>query len=142
MKNFVRIFNLLLVLVLAFGFNLKASAIDWVEVSVKAPKVAYIDKDSITKTDKYYFYNIKYKNFPKEKFTILTIQSAHQNSYAGRLKVYSEAEYEKLKGDYENITKLATDNLEPAQFGSIVHSCHKMVRELMSEKAKPTIIFE
>lgn len=137
-----KIFNFLLILSAISTINLKANAIDWLQVPVKYPKTAFIDKDSIKNTPKYYFYNIKYKQFPKDKFTILTVQSAHQNSYAARLKVYSEAEYEKLNGDYENIAKNATDNLEPAAFGSIVNSCHKMVRELMDDKAKPTIIFD
>ena len=120
----------------------EALAVNWLEITTPKGKTAYIDTDSITKKDKYYFYNIKYKEEHRKTYKILTVQSGLRNSFSARLKLYDENEYEKLKGDYDNITNLMTENLEAPEFGSIIQSCHKKVKELSQEKNIPYITLD
>lgn len=135
-----KLFNILLLLS-CICLN-SAQAIEWVQADTANGKTAYVDKDSIVKKGKNYFYNIKYKNTPSDEFKILTVQSALHNSYSARLKMYSENEYESLKGDYNNISLNSTPKLELAIYGSIVHSCHNKVKEIMEQKEIPTITVE
>lgn len=136
-----KIFNLILFTAIIL-LNTQAQAIEWVKADTVNGKTAYVDKDSIIKKDKSYFYNIKYKNKPSDEFQILTIQSAIHNSYSARLKLYSESEYEALKGDYDNIMKNSSPKLELAIYGSVVHSCHNKVKEIAHEKEIPAITVE
>lgn len=122
--------------------NVSAYAINWVQAETQNGKVAFVDKDSLLKKDKYYFYNIKYKTKPQDEFKILTVQSALHNAYSARLKTYTEQEYDNLHGDYQNIANNFNPKLELAVYGSVVHSCHKKVRELMEEEQIPKITIE
>ena len=108
-----------------------AFAVDWVTVSTPLGKTAYLDKDSITEFDNYYFYNIKVINEVTGKDSVITVQSGRSKPFSARIKAYNPDEYEKLQGDYSNITMNITKNLEPVTSFSIVNSCYKKVKEIM-----------
>lgn len=123
-------------------FPLKASAIKWDTLYSPAGSTVYLDVDSITEFDNYYFYNIKFQKYNSKDFMVLTIQSAIAHPFSARLKLYTEAEYESLKGDYENITAHMTKKLEPVTYQSSVNTCYKRVKSIIRYKnAKNDIVF-
>lgn len=129
-KNFIKLCFILLLLVCINP----AIAIYWESVTTPLNKTAYLDTDSITEYSRYYFYNIKVFNEYINDFSVITIQSAKTNPFSARIKTYSVGEYEKLKGDYNNITANITQNLEPVTYESQVNSCYKRVKEIKSKE--------
>lgn len=123
MKKLVLLFILLLCTTSAYAIN-------WQPLySRTGIKTSYLDIDSIKKTDKYYFYNIKYVVNSGET-VVITIQSSLSTSFSARIKLYSLDDYTNLNGDYENITANQTTKLEHAEFGSVVSQAYKYVKTM------------
>lgn len=104
-----------------------AFAIDWQVVYSKGVPVAYVDKDSIQKTDSYYFFNVKHYT-SEGKFIILTIQSALNSPFCKSLKTYTEEEYEALAGNYDKLQDNISTSLDPTGYGSLASACFNFVR--------------
>ena len=99
-----------------------------------------LDVDSITELNGYYFYNLKvYTNGLDD--IVVTMQSKISSSFSTRIEHYKLSQYEKLEGNYKNISKNMTDRLEPAPYESSAYAAHKKVKEIMSTKNKPQITF-
>lgn len=129
------------VLLLYLVFIVNASfAIDWKEITTPLGKTAYLDADSITEYENYYFYNIKIFNEYINDYSIITIQSSKNRPFSARINAYKLDEYDSLQGDYKNITAKMTKNLEPVTFESTVNSCYKKVKEILT-KNNTTISF-
>lgn len=116
-------------------------AITWEKLTTPMGAVVYLDTDSITQNDGYYFYNIKFKTSGRKNYTVMTIQSSHSRPFSARIQSYSEAQYDELKGDYENITKNETAQLEPVTYQSTVHTCYKRVRNIIETSKNSKITF-
>ena len=109
------------------------------ELTSPRGRIVYLGKDSITKQDGYYFYNMKFLDPKFDDFVILTMQSGVKHQFSARLKAYKPSEYESLNGDYENITKNMTQNLEMVTYDSIVNTCYRKIKELMEKDVLPKI---
>lgn len=119
-----------------------AFAIDWQDIS-KNDKKLFLDKDSIAEYNNYYFYNILTTQKNGEDI-VITMQFQKTHPFGARIKYYKSAEYNKLKGDYENITKNITTRLEPVSFDSRAYISYKKVKEIKNEinnKNKLQIVF-
>lgn len=122
--------KIILLFFILFVCRNSALAINWQPIYNFSRQVcSYLDVDSIKKTDKYYFYNIKYVVQSGET-VVITIQSSLASSFSARIKVYSIADYENLNGDYENITANQKSKLEHAEFGSVVSHAYKYVKTM------------
>lgn len=126
--------------VLLFLFS-PVFAITWEKLETPSGGCVYLDTDSITQYDGYYFYNIKFRYSSKKNYTVTTIQSSHTRPFSAKIKNYDEAQYNKLKGDYENITQNETQNLEPVTFQSTVHTCYKRVKNIINSASNSKITF-
>ncbi len=113
-------------------FQSSVFAINWETVNSPTGRTAYLDSDSIIKHKLYYFYNIKVFNDAINDFSVITIQSSKTKPFSARINFYTPDEYERLEGDYLNITKNMTKNLEPVTYKSVVNSCYRRVKELTS----------
>jgi len=107
-------------------------AINWKEIITPHNKIVYLDLDSIVELGSFYFYNLKYKNPINDKFSVFTIQTSKNKSMSAKINEYSLDDYEALKGDYNNISKNKTKNLEVNLFGSIIHTCHSEILKMNS----------
>ena len=67
------------------------------------------------------------------------MQSGVVHQFSARLKVYKPSEYDALDGDYQNITKNFTKNLEMITYDSIVNTCYKEVKRIMEKPQIPVI---
>lgn len=128
-----------LILILCCFFLSNAFAIDWQDIS-KNDKKLYLDKDSIVEYNNYYFYNILTTQKNGEEI-IITMQFQKNHPFGARVKYYKIAEYNKLNGDYENITKNITNRLEPVAFDSRAYISYKKVKEIKNDKNKLQIVF-
>ena len=127
-------------LLVAFSFLFcQAYAVEWVNLTTPLGKSVALDKDSIVKKDGYYFYNIKYKNAHNSLYTVATIQSGILHQFSARIKFYPLEEYEKLNGDYENITLNKTKNLEAVTYNSVVGTCYREVKKLKATAPSITL---
>ena len=129
----------LLILSLFLNVFTPVFAIEWIKLISPRGRVVYLDKDSITKFNGSYFYNIKFQNHNQKEFVILTVQSGIKHQFSARLKTYNLNEYETLQGDYLNITSNATTKLEPITYDSIVNTCYKEVKRIMQPQQAPLI---
>lgn len=121
--------NIAIFIIFMLFFSAKITlAIDWVELRAPSGRQVFLDKDSIKSQEHYYFYNIKYNNRYTNKPIVVTMQSAISSPFSARLRTYGVEEYNSLEGDYENITKNLTHNLEPVTYESIVNTCYKKVK--------------
>ena len=130
--------NFFLLVVFSFLFC-QAYAVEWVNLTTPLGKSVALDKDSIVKKDGYYFYNIKYKNAHNSLYTVATIQSGILHPFSARIKFYPLEEYEKLNGDYENITLNKTKNLEAVTYDSVVGTCYREVKKLKATAPSITL---
>lgn len=130
-----------IVLVLFLLLCTPVFAIDWIETISQKGRVAYVDKDSILEYKGYYFYNIKFANKTPDDIVVITMQSAIKTPFSARIKAYSPAEYDNLKGNYSSITLNYTQDLEPVTYDSLVYSCYKKVKEIQQLKNSPKISF-
>ncbi len=124
-----------IILFLFLIIQCSAYAINWETITTPAGKTAYLDKDSILQYKSYYFYNIKVFNDSINDFSVVTIQSSMSKPFSARINFYTPDEYERLQGDYLNITKNITKSLEPVTYKSTVNSCYKRVKEITSGNA-------
>ena len=133
--------NVFKLLISMFLFNIFSPvfAIDWIELTSPRGKTVYLDKDSITKRNGYFYYNIKFKNSHTNKDVVLTMQSSALHQYSARIKAYEPSEYETLNGDYSNILSNSTDKLELVTYDSIVNTCYKEVKKILSPQLSPQI---
>ncbi len=106
-------------------------AINWEQHKSPNGATVFLDTDSIKVVDGYYFYNIKLRLPGRKDFTVSTIQSNHSHPFSACINNYKPAEYEALNGDYDNITKNKTENLEAITFQSCVHTCYKRVKTIL-----------
>ena len=118
--------------------DLPSFAINWIEVKTSTGQELSLDKDSITEHLSYYFYNIKVKKKNGE-VVVVTIQSQKAHPFCARIKFYTPEEYDRLNGDYENITSNITTKLEPVSFESRANAAYRKVRELSQKR--PEIVF-
>ena len=130
--------NILLLLILFL--NLQVFAIDWQTVNAPNGKSAELDVDSIRKYKNYYFFNIKVNNPHTNKDVVITIQSRKLGGLSERIKYYKPDEYEKLGGDYDNITANITTRLKYVEYGSVVGACFEKVK-LISTKDQLQVQF-
>ena len=137
-KSFIFLF---LFVFAACNLSLNAYAIKWVPVESLAGKVASLDSDSITEYKSYIFYNIKMSSIKTGEPIVVTIQSKKHNPLSASIKVYQEAEYNRLNGDYDNITANMTSKLEPVTFDSLVYACFKKVKAILIAKKNLDIEF-
>lgn len=115
-------------------------AIEWLNLKSASGNMFALDVDSITELNGYYFYNLKvYTNGLDD--IVVTMQSKISSSFSTRIEHYKLSQYEKLEGNYKNISKNMTDRLEPAPYESSAYAAHKKVKEIMSTKNKPQITF-
>lgn len=115
-------------------------AIEWINLKSASGNMFALDVDSITELNGYYFYNLKvYTNGLDD--IVVTMQSKISSSFSTRIEHYKLSQYEKLEGNYKNISKNMTDRLEPAPYESSAYAAHKKVKEIMSTKNKPQITF-
>ena len=115
-------------------------AIDWLNLKSATGNMFGLDVDSIKEFRGYYFYNLKvYTNGLDD--AVVTMQSKPNSSFSARIEHYKLSQYEKLNGNYENITKNMTDRLEPVPYQSSAYAAHKKVKEILSVKNKPQITF-
>lgn len=128
-----------IILIICCFFLSNAFAIDWQDIS-KNDKKLYLDKDSIVEYNNYYFYNILTTQKNGEEI-IITMQFQKNHPFGARVKYYKIAEYNKLNGDYENITKNITNRLEPVAFDSRAYISYKKVKEIKNDKNKLQIVF-
>lgn len=129
-----KIFLIALSLILSPAF-----AIDWQDISKNNTKL-FLDKDSIIEYNNYYFYNIlTTKNNGEE--IVITMQFQKTHPFGARVKYYTLTEYNKLDGDYDNLTKNITSRLEPVSFESRAYTSYRKVKEIKSEKNKLQIVF-
>ena len=128
--------NLLLILLLILSC-IPVKAIDWEEVITPLGKTAYVDKDSITEYNNYYFYNIKVYNDSIRDYSVITIQSGKNKPFSARINSYKTDEYESLNGDYDNITSNFTKDMEPVTSYSVVNSCYKRVKQIKNLANSP-----
>ena len=115
-------------------------AIEWLNLKSASGNMFALDVDSITELNGYYFYNLKvYTNGLDD--IVVTMQSKIRSSFSTRIEHYKLSQYEKLEGNYKNISKNMTDRLEPVPYQSSAYAAHKKVKEIMSTKNKPQITF-
>lgn len=115
-------------------------AIEWLNLKSASGNMFALDVDSITELNGYYFYNLKvYTNGLDD--IVVTMQSKISSSFSTRIEHYKLSQYEKLEGNYKNISKNMTDRLEPVPYQSSAYAAHKKVKEIMSVKNKPQITF-
>ncbi len=130
----------LLVILFFLAFSVvKTYAIDWQPVYLNGNICTYIDSDSIQKTDKYYFYNIKF-NTQEGDTLVITLQSSLASPFSARVKIYTLGDYENLNGDYEHIKDNQKENLEAVTYGSIVSAAYKYVKIIDIAKNNNSII--
>lgn len=132
--------KILYLLILPILLNNSSFAIDWIDVKNEKGISIAVDKDSINEIDNYYFYNTRFQ-LKSGQDVVVTMQSQKNTPLCTRIKQYSLPEYEKLSGDYENITNGRTKDLEYVTFESRAYLAHKKVKELMLEKHLPNITF-
>lgn len=130
----------LIIFVFTLFLTQTSYAIEWITLKSTSGNEVKLDKDSIKEYNHNYFYNIKLKTKNNEE-KIITIQSSVGHSFSARIKYYTPKEYEDLDGDYENITKNITKDLEPVSIESRVYACYKEVHKLMQIEARPNITF-
>ena len=106
-----------------------ANAINWQPVYLNGKICSYVDVDSITKNDRYFFYNalVTANNGSK---VIVTIQSSNNLRLSARINHYQISEYTESDGDYKHIFDKQTTKLEPVLFGSVVNAINKYVKTL------------
>ena len=138
MKNIFKLFILFLI----FSFNSPIFAIDWIQLVSPKGKIVYLDKDSITAANGYFYYNIKFKNSHTNQDVVLTMQSGVAHQFSARIKAYKPDEYEMLNGDYQNILKNSTTQLELVTYDSIVNTCYKEVKKIKRPQQLPIIEVE
>lgn len=129
-----------LIIILLLLSTVSAFAIDWEILKSKGGNVFELDKDSIKEKNGYYFFNIKVSTDNQED-VVITMQSQKSHPFSARINHYKLYDYENLNGDYENITKNITKQLEPVSYKSRAYSAYIKVREIKSEENKPKITF-
>ncbi len=131
--------KLLVLFLFAFLSTLQALAIDWQPVYLNGQICTYIDSDSIEKTDKYYFYNIKFTTREGD-ILVVTLQSSLSSPFSARVRIYSLDEYMALKGNYEHTKDNQKEDLEAVTYGSIVSAAYKYVKIIDIAKNNNSII--
>jgi len=125
MKNVITVIFLLVY----FLGNLPCFAIDWRELKTPSGIEFLIDLDSLLNKNGYYFYNLKIPSMQNKDFEVITIQSSKNNAFSARIAFYSSVEYDKLLGDYQNITKNQTKKLEMVSYDSRVYTAYNFVKK-------------
>ena len=125
-------------LMLLFGFVLMpcSFAIEWLDITTPLKRSVSLDKDSITKEGGYYFYNVMVNN------KVLTIQSSFASGFSKTIREYNLSDYNSLGGNYSEITKNKTKQLEPVLFGSVANTCFLKVKNIMQDKDYSIITVE
>ena len=115
-------------------------AIDWLNLKSESGSMFALDLDSVKEFNGYYFYNLKVYTIGQEDL-VVTMQSSINSAFSKRIEFYKLSQYETLNGNYENITKKMTDQLEPVSFESSAYMAHKKVKEILGKNNKPQITF-
>lgn len=126
--------KIFLIFILFFMAN-SVFAINWIDLKSANGNIVSLDIDSIKEDKNYYFYNIKMNTTPTESI-VITMQSAKLTPFCARIKYYKPSQYEKLNGDYENITLNKTTKLEPVTYESRAYAAYKKVKEIIKDKNK------
>lgn len=113
-------------------------SINWERLVSGANREVFLDKDSITQEEGFYFYNIKFINTHTNLPAIITMQTQISHPFSARIKSYTIDEYTSLNGDYINITKNKTKDLELVTYKSIVYACYNYINILYGKR--PSII--
>lgn len=121
--------KILIVFIIFLFLNSTSNAITWKELKTSTGAIFSIDIDSIKDDGEYYYYNLQIPALKNKDFEIVTIQSAKKTPFSARIAFYSLSNYQNLQGDYQNITKNKTENLEAVTYESRVYSAYKFVKK-------------
>jgi len=115
-------------------------AINWENLKSETGKMFALDVDSIKQEGNYYFYNLKvYTNGTDD--IVMTMQCQINHPFCARINKYNLSHYEKLNGNYDNISKNMTNQLKPVPYNSGAFLTHKKVHEIIHQNDKLQITF-
>lgn len=131
--------RLLLVFLINLIFVLPSFAINWVKLETPRGKIVEIDSDSAVEYENNFFYNIKF-NSDSGDIIVITMQTSISHPFSARIRYYSLDEYEKLNGDYQNITKNMTSSLEPVTYQSTINTCYSYLKKKFNKESNIQIV--